>query len=182
MLDRQSPDTAVPTGYRARYQAICSTVEDVTLGKYDTYGLQCLCHQSDAWVQIRVIRDISTYREPVLHLANQLNACHLSPSTSKRSCWITSAGRSPALQSNIPPSACTVRYPAQPLRTAGDRGTCKYIFILEVSSMVKYIPEPFRIKMVENIKMLTREERCDKIREASYNLFRLKGRMSTSTP
>ena len=41
--------------------------------------------------------------------------------------------------------------------------------------MVKYIPEPFRIKMVENIKMLTREERCDKIREASYNLFRLKG-------
>ena len=64
---------------RARYQAICSTVEDVTLGKYDTYGLQCLCHQSDAWVQIRVIRDISTYREPVLHLANQLNACHLSP-------------------------------------------------------------------------------------------------------
>lgn len=41
--------------------------------------------------------------------------------------------------------------------------------------MVKYIPEPFRIKMVENIKMLTREERCDKIQEASYNLFRLKG-------
>ena len=41
--------------------------------------------------------------------------------------------------------------------------------------MAKYIPEPFRIKMVENIKMLTREERCDKIREASYNLFRLKG-------
>lgn len=79
MLDRQSPDTAVPTGCRARYQAICSTVEDVTLGKYDTYGLQCLCHQSDTWVQIRVIRDISTYREPVLHLANQLNACHLSP-------------------------------------------------------------------------------------------------------
>ena len=54
-------------------------VEDVTLGTYTTYGLQCLCHQSDAWVQIRVIRDISTYREPVLHLANQLNACHLSP-------------------------------------------------------------------------------------------------------
>ena len=79
MLDRQSPDTAVPTGCRARYQALCSTVEDVTLGKYDTYGLQCLCHQSDAWVQIRVIRDISTTREPVLHLANQLNACHLSP-------------------------------------------------------------------------------------------------------
>ena len=43
MLDRQSPDTAVPTGCRARYQAICSTVEDV------------------------------------LPLANQLNACHLSP-------------------------------------------------------------------------------------------------------
>ena len=60
MLDRQSPNTAVPTGCRARYQAICSTVEDITLGKYDTYGLQCLCHQSDAWVQIRVIRVIST--------------------------------------------------------------------------------------------------------------------------
>lgn len=40
---------------------------------------------------------------------------------------------------------------------------------------VKYIPEPFRIKMVEPIKMLTREERKEKIKEAKYNLFNLKG-------
>lgn len=40
---------------------------------------------------------------------------------------------------------------------------------------VKYVPEPFRIKMVETIKMLTREEREQKIAEAKYNLFNLKG-------
>lgn len=39
---------------------------------------------------------------------------------------------------------------------------------------IKYIPEPFRIKMVEPIKTLTREEREDKIRLADYNLFHLK--------
>ena len=39
----------------------------------------------------------------------------------------------------------------------------------------KYIPEPFRIKMVETIKVLTREEREQKIKEANYNLFSLKG-------
>lgn len=78
-LDRQSPDTALPTGCGARYQTICSAVEDSTLGTYETYGLQCLCPQSGAWVQVRVIRDISTQRELVLHLADQLNACRLSP-------------------------------------------------------------------------------------------------------
>lgn len=40
---------------------------------------------------------------------------------------------------------------------------------------VKYVPEPFRIKMVEPIKMLTREERKQKIKEAKYNLFNLAG-------
>lgn len=40
---------------------------------------------------------------------------------------------------------------------------------------MKYVPEPFRIKMVETIKMTTREEREEKIKEAKYNLFNLKG-------
>ncbi|EGO64497.1 tryptophanase [Acetonema longum] len=40
---------------------------------------------------------------------------------------------------------------------------------------VKYIPEPFRIKMVEPIKMLTQKEREQKIKEAKYNLFNLAG-------
>lgn len=40
---------------------------------------------------------------------------------------------------------------------------------------IKYVPEPFRIKMVETIKMTTREEREKKIKEANYNLFNLKG-------
>nr|WP_241635783.1 tryptophanase [Fusobacterium gastrosuis] len=39
---------------------------------------------------------------------------------------------------------------------------------------IKYVPEPFRIKMVERIKMLTREERIEKIKEAKYNLFNLR--------
>ncbi|SDL46097.1 tryptophanase [Clostridium cochlearium] len=39
---------------------------------------------------------------------------------------------------------------------------------------VKYVAEPFRIKMVEPIKMLTREEREAKIAEAKYNTFNLK--------
>lgn len=38
---------------------------------------------------------------------------------------------------------------------------------------MKYIPEPFRIKSVEPIKMLTREERIEKIKQAHYNVFGL---------
>ncbi|HEX37550.1 MAG TPA: tryptophanase [Candidatus Cloacimonetes bacterium] len=40
--------------------------------------------------------------------------------------------------------------------------------------MAKYPPEPFKIKMVETIKLLDRKERINKIREAKYNLFNLK--------
>ena len=39
---------------------------------------------------------------------------------------------------------------------------------------IKYIPEPFRIKMVETIKMLSRGEREAKIKEAKYNMFGLR--------
>ena len=39
---------------------------------------------------------------------------------------------------------------------------------------IKYIPEPFRIKVVEPIIMLTRQEREVKIREAAFNVFALK--------
>lgn len=39
---------------------------------------------------------------------------------------------------------------------------------------IKYIPEPFRIKSVEPIRMLSREEREEKIKEAKYNIFNLK--------
>ena len=41
--------------------------------------------------------------------------------------------------------------------------------------MAKFVPEPFRIKMVETIKMTTREEREQKIKEAKYNMFNLRG-------
>ncbi len=41
---------------------------------------------------------------------------------------------------------------------------------------VPYIPEPFRIKSVEPLKLLTREEREAKIAEANYNVFALASR------
>ncbi|HWR61782.1 MAG TPA: tryptophanase [Clostridia bacterium] len=40
---------------------------------------------------------------------------------------------------------------------------------------IKYVPEPFRIKVVEPLRMLTREEREEKIAKAKYNLFNLQG-------
>ncbi len=39
---------------------------------------------------------------------------------------------------------------------------------------VKYVMEPFRIKMVEPIRILTREEREAAIKEANYNVFYLR--------
>lgn len=39
---------------------------------------------------------------------------------------------------------------------------------------VKYIPEPFRIKMVEPMRLLSKEERLVKIKDAKYNVFNLK--------
>lgn len=40
---------------------------------------------------------------------------------------------------------------------------------------IKYVPEPFRIKMVETIKMTTRAEREKLIKQAKYNMFNLRG-------
>lgn len=39
--------------------------------------------------------------------------------------------------------------------------------------MAKYIAEPFKIKMVEPIKMTTKEERVEKLKDADFNLFAL---------
>ncbi len=40
--------------------------------------------------------------------------------------------------------------------------------------MARYMPEPFKIKMVEPLKMTTREERIEKLKAANYNVFALK--------
>lgn len=40
---------------------------------------------------------------------------------------------------------------------------------------IKYVAEPFRIKMVETIKMTTRKQREKLIKEAKYNMFNLRG-------
>jgi tryptophanase len=39
---------------------------------------------------------------------------------------------------------------------------------------IKYMPEPYRIKMVEPLKLISQEERETAIRQAHYNLFGLK--------
>lgn len=41
---------------------------------------------------------------------------------------------------------------------------------------IKYVPEPFRIKMVETIEILSKEEREELIKKAHYNLFNLAGK------
>lgn len=40
---------------------------------------------------------------------------------------------------------------------------------------IKYVAEPFRIKMVETIKMTTQKEREQLIKQAHYNMFNLRG-------
>jgi tryptophanase len=45
---------------------------------------------------------------------------------------------------------------------------------MEKKMAIKYIPEPFRIKAVEPLRMLTRQEREAKIAGARYNLFGLR--------
>jgi len=39
---------------------------------------------------------------------------------------------------------------------------------------IKYVAEPFRIKMVETIKIPSKQEREEYIKQAHYNLFGLK--------
>ena len=40
--------------------------------------------------------------------------------------------------------------------------------------MPSYPPEPFRIKMVEPIRLISPEERESRLKEAGYNLFSMK--------
>lgn len=47
--------------------------------------------------------------------------------------------------------------------------------------MAKYVAEPFRIKMVEPITVISKEERLEKIKEANFNVFSLKAENERQT-
>jgi tyrosine phenol-lyase len=56
----------------------------------------------------------------------------------------------------------------------GARATRIYLILLSWRNcMATYIPEPFKIKSVEPLPLLSREQREEKLRQAGYNLFLL---------
>lgn len=62
-----------------RYQIVYSHIDNDIIESYDTYGIQCLCRQSDIWIPIDTIEDISVHSEKIVSLISQFIALQLSP-------------------------------------------------------------------------------------------------------